>query len=78
MSQQIPLLEQQIFNLNQINQNWYRTDSIKNLQLTQFKIKLKDTDKSLEDLNKSLKIKNKVITYGTCALTVSICLLLLK
>ena len=77
-SLQIPLLETKINNLELINESWIKTDSINKLKLIECSTIIYDQNKELENLNKSLKVKKKIITYGTCALTVSVCLLLLK
>lgn len=63
-SEQIPLLNQQIINLEQINKSWENTDSLKTLQLNNYYKVIESQNRSLEDLNKSLKIKKDIINYG--------------
>lgn len=77
-SEQIPLLQQQITNLEQINESWKQTDSIRKSQLLYCNQVIKDKNKSIEGLNKSLKRKQNLIKYGGTAsvLTIILCLLL--
>jgi hypothetical protein len=76
-SKQIPLLKQQISNLEQINNSWQQTDSIRKQQLVYCNQIIEDKNKSIENLNKSLK-RNKNLLKGSCvvgALAVIVCLL---
>lgn len=77
-SEQIPLLQQQITNLEQINESWKQTDSIRKSQLLYCNQVIEDKNKSIEGLNKSLKRKQNLIKYGGTAsvLTIILCLLL--
>lgn len=77
-SEQIPLLNLQITNLEQINESWKRTDSIRKSQLLYYNNVIEDKNKSIKDLNKSLKRKSAVIKYGSTisVLTIILCLLL--
>ena len=77
-SEQIPLLNQQITNLEQINESWKQTDSIRKSQLLYSNQVIEDKNKSIEGLNKSLKRKDSIIKYGGTAsvLTIILCLLL--
>lgn len=77
-SEEIPLLNQQISNLEQINKSWERTDSIRQSQLLYCNQVIEDKNKSIEGLNKSLKKKNNTIKYGgtLSVLTIVLCLLL--
>ena len=77
-SEQIPLLRQQITNLEQINKSWKQTDSIRKSQLLYCNQVIEDKNKSIEGLNKSLKRKQNLIKYGGTAsvLTIILCLLL--
>lgn len=79
-SKQVPLLEKQIVNLNNINNSWIKTDSIRKSQISQYSLTIEDQNKSIEDLKKSINIKKKVITYGAVAtvVTVVLCLVLKK
>jgi hypothetical protein len=63
-SEQVPLLENRIYNLEQINKSWENTDSLKTLQLNNYYKVIESQNRSLEDLNKSLKIKKDIINYG--------------
>lgn len=77
-SEEIPLLNQQISNLEQINKSWEQTDSIRQSQLLYCNQVIEDKNKSIEGLNKSLKKKNNTIKYGgtLSVLTIVLCLLL--
>lgn len=77
-SKQIPLLNQQINNLEQINKSWEHTDSIRISQLMYCNNLIKDKDRTIKGLDKSLKIKKDTIKYGGIAsvLTIVLCLLL--
>ena len=77
-SEEIPLLNQQISNLEQINKSWEQTDSVRQSQLIYYNQVIEDKNKSIEGLNKSLKKKNNIINYGgsISVLTIVLCLLL--
>ena len=77
-SEQVPLLQQQITNLEQVNESWKQTDSIRKSQLLYCNQVIEDKNKSIEGLNKSLKRKQNLIKYGGTAsvLTIILCLLL--
>jgi hypothetical protein len=77
-SEQIPLLEQQIINLKQIDESWKRTDSIRKSQLYYYNLVIEDKNKSIEGLNKSLKRRKNTIKYGAAVsvLTIVLCLFL--
>lgn len=77
-SEQIPLLEQQIINLKQIDESWKRTDSIRKSQLNYYNLVIEDKNKSIEGLNKSLKRRKNTIKYGAAVsvLTIVLCLFL--
>lgn len=77
-SEQIPLLEQQIINLKQIDESWKRTDSIRKSQLYYYSLVIEDKNKSIEGLNKSLKRRKNTIKYGATVsvLTIILCLFL--
>lgn len=70
LSETVPLLKNQITNLELINKSWEKTDSIN-------RIIIKSKNESIEDLNKSLKKKQNVIKYGTAGSCILILLCLL-
>lgn len=73
----VPLLEEQITNLNRINRSWERTDSIRKLQIDYCMKQIDERNKSIDRLEKSLNRKKKYITYSsTCCLALLICLFL--
>ena len=75
--QTVPLLEEQITNLNEINRSWERTDSIRKLQIDYCMKQIDERNKSIDGLTKSLSRKKKYITYSsTCCLALLVCLLL--
>lgn len=75
--QTVPLLEEQISNLNEINRSWERTDSIRKLQIDYCMKQIDKRNKSIEGLTNSLNRKKKYITYSsTCCLALLVCLLL--
>ena len=75
---QIPLLQQQINNLELINYSWQKTDSINQTVIYNYKNQLIDRDKSINSLNQSLKNNKDIIKYGGTigAITIILCLLL--
>lgn len=77
-SEEIPLLKQQITNLELINESWKQTDSIRQSQIIYCNQVIEDKNKSIEGLNKSLKRKQNIVKYGGTAsvLTIILCLLL--
>lgn len=77
-SEQVPLLKQQITNLEQINESWKQTDSIRKSQLLYCNQVIEDKNKSIEGLNKSLKRKQNIIKYGGTVSVLTILCLLLK
>ena len=75
--QQIPLLQHQIYNLEQINYSWQKTDSINQSIIYNYKNQLIDKDKSVQNLKKSATVKNHVITFlgGSTLILLLICLI---
>ncbi len=74
----VPLLNQQISNLELINKSWERTDSIHKVRTVQLEKTITDAEKSIYDLQKSLKKKQNTIKYGTAgSILVILCLLLM-
>ena len=78
LSEQVPLLTQQISNLEHINSSWEKTDSIRKSQIVYYNQVIEDQNKSIDGLNKSLEKKRKIIKYGGVSSIIIICLLLLK
>lgn len=76
--QQIPLLQLQIDNLEQVNYSWQKTDSINQTVIYNYKNQLIDKDKSINNLSKSLENNKNIIKYGGTigAITIILCLLL--
>lgn len=76
-SEKIPLLETEIKNLELINDSWYKTDSVKTIQLRDCKIQIDQANKSIDYLNKTIKKQRQAITYsvGGSIIVVLICLL---
>lgn len=76
-SEKIPLLETEIKNLELINDSWYKTDSVKTIQLHDCKIQIDQANKSIDHLNKTIKKQRQTITYsvGGSIIVVLICLL---
>ena len=77
-SEQFPLLEQKIVNLETINNEWKKSDSIKSQQLLYCKNQLDQTRLSVDQLNNTIKNQRNVITYTTAGsiIVVLICLLM--
>lgn len=76
-SEQLPLLEEKINNLELINDSWKKSDSIKTGQLYYCKNQLDQANMSIDQLNNTIKIQRNVITYGTAGsiIVVLLCLL---
>lgn len=74
---QIPLLQLQIDNLEQINYSWQKTDSINQTVIYNYKNQLIDQEKSIQNLKKSANIKNHTITFlgGSTLILLLICLI---
>ena len=62
LSETIPLLKNQITNLELINKSWEKTDSVHRVQLLYYGNIIEDKNRSIEGLNKSLKKKQIKIT----------------
>lgn len=77
-SEQVPLLESKIYNLEKINKSWEHTDSIRKIQLLYCHQEIEKRNKSIDNLNKSLNKKQNIIEYGACAsvITIILCLFL--
>lgn len=78
LTETVPLLNKEIYNLKEINKSWERTDSLRKLQLTYYDNTIKDKNRSIEDLNKALKKKQNIIKYGSAGscILIILCLLL--
>lgn len=75
-SEQVPLLENKIYNLEEINKSWENTDSIRKSQLLYYNQEIENKNKSIDNLNKSLNKKQNIIKYGACASIIAIVLCL--
>lgn len=75
-SEQVPLLENKIYNLEQINKSWENTDSIRKSQLLYYDQEIEKRNKSIDNLNKSLNKEQNIIKYGACASVIAIVLCL--
>lgn len=74
-SEKIPLLETEIKNLELINDSWYKTDSVKTIQLRDCKIQIDQANKSIDHLNKTIKKQRLTYTVGGSIIVVLVCLL---
>ena len=77
-SQIIPLLEQENINLKIINEYWYKTDSIKSLQLYQNQQIIDIQTRELEHVQKAYKDKMYMLygITGTSIIITILCLIL--
>ena len=77
-SQIIPLLEQENINLKMINEYWYKTDSIKSLQLYQNQQIIDTQIQELEHVQKAYKDKMYMLygITGTSIIITILCLIL--
>ena len=73
-SKEIPLLKQQINNLEFVNTNWIKVDSLRKLEIISYKQSLDNKDKKIEKLTKN---RNRIFRgLGTINIFL-ICLLLI-
>lgn len=77
LSEEVPLLEHRIYNLELVNKSWEKTDSIRKVQLLNYVNIVEDKNRSISDLNKSLRRKQSIIEYGAAGSCVLILLCLL-
>ena len=77
-SQIIPLLEEENINLTIINEYWYKTDSIKSLQLYQNQQLIDTQVKEIEHMQKAYKNKMYMLygITGTSIIITILCLIL--
>ena len=75
-SEKIPMLESQIYNLEQINKEWEKSDSIKTQQLYYCKQQINEANLSIEHLNSVLKQQRNIYCYSTVGIILVLCLLL--
>lgn len=77
-SQIIPLLEEENINLTIINEYWYKTDSIKSLQLYQNQQLIDTQVKEIEHIQKTYKNKMCMLygITGTSVIITILCLIL--
>lgn len=78
LKETVPLLQEQIANLELINKSWRNTDSIRRIQLLNYENIIKDKDRSIEGLNRSLKNKKTIIKGGIISSCVLIICLIVK
>ena len=78
LSLEVPLLKEQINNLELINKSWEHTDSIRISQLIHYQQEIDNRNKSIDNLNKSLNNKQNIIKYGgiVSIVTIVVCLFL--
>ena len=78
LSEKIPMLESQIYNLEQINNEWRKLDSIKSQQIIYCKQQINESNLSIEHLNLTLKQQQKynIYCYSAVGVVLVLCLLL--
>jgi hypothetical protein len=69
LSKKVPLLESKISNLETVNSNWIKVDSLRSNQLSLYKEVIASKEENINKLNKSLKA-NKYITGGSVLATI--------
>ena len=69
LSKKVPLLESKISNLETVNSNWKKVDSLRSNQLLLYKNTISNKDNDISYLKKSLKT-NKFITGGSVLTTI--------
>lgn len=76
-SEQLPLLEEKINNLELINDSWKKSDSIKTKQLYYCKSQLDQANMSIDQLNNTIRNQRNAITYTAAGsiIVVLLCLL---
>lgn len=76
-SEQLPLLEEKINNLELINDSWKKSDSIKTKQLYYCKSQLDQANMSIDQLNNTIRNQRNTIIYTAAGsiIVVLICLL---
>lgn len=74
----MPLLQQENANLTQINETWFRTDSLKTVQLYKQNQMISQQAQDIEKLNKNLRISTAVggTAVGVTIVVTVLCLLL--
>lgn len=65
LSQLVPLLRKENYNLQLINNTWSRTDSIKSMQITQQRLQISEQCKDLSKTKKAMKISCSVAIVAT-------------
>jgi hypothetical protein len=76
LSEKVPLLELQIQNLEQIDNEWRKSDSIKTVQISYCKQQINESNLSIEHLNPALKRQRNIFCYSTVGIVLALCLLL--
>lgn len=74
LSKKVPLLESKITNLEAINSNWSRVDSLRSGQVIMYKGALAVKEKDLKQLKRSLKT-TKYVAGGSILTTIILTLI---
>lgn len=69
LSKKVPLLESKISNLETVNSNWIKVDSLRSNQLSLYKEVIASKEEDINKLNKSLRT-NKYITGSSVLATI--------
>lgn len=69
LSKKVPLLESKISNLETVNSNWIKVDSLRSNQLSLYQDALASKEQDIKNLNKSLKT-TKYLTGGSVLATI--------
>jgi hypothetical protein len=73
LSKKVPLLESKISNLETVNSNWIKVDSLRSNQLTLYKQSLESKDSNIKSLKNSLT-KSKTVVGITVLTTIILAL----
>lgn len=73
LSKKMPLLESKISNLETVNSNWIKVDSLRSNQLTLYKQSLENKDNDIKSLKNSLT-KSKTVAGVTVLTTIILAL----
>lgn len=78
LTKKVPLLESKITNLETINSNWERVDSLRLNQLNSYQTQLKNANTTITKLKKSTKVKNGALIGTSIASVILAFLCVLK